>query len=69
MEDVTFLLNGVQPGDPAASAQLPPLVYDEMPRLAAHRLGRRRRLDRGHLAGNRCLRRLRRRAALRLRLR
>jgi RNA polymerase sigma factor (TIGR02999 family) len=38
MSDVTVLLNAVQSGDPAAAAQLLPLVYDDLRRLAAHRL-------------------------------
>jgi RNA polymerase sigma factor (TIGR02999 family) len=38
MSDVTFLLDAVQSGDPHAAAQLLPLVYDELRRLAAHRL-------------------------------
>lgn len=38
MGDVTFLLQDVQPGDPDAAAELLPLVYDELRRLAAHRL-------------------------------
>jgi hypothetical protein len=38
MSDVTFLLDAIQSGDPHAAAQLLPLVYDELRRLAAHRL-------------------------------
>jgi RNA polymerase sigma factor (TIGR02999 family) len=38
MSDVTHLLNEVGPADPQAAAQLLPLVYDELRRLAAHRL-------------------------------
>jgi len=38
MADVTFLLNAAQSDDPDAAAQLLPLVYDELRRLAAHRL-------------------------------
>jgi RNA polymerase sigma factor (TIGR02999 family) len=38
MSDVTLLLDAVQSGDPHAAAQLLPLVYDELRRLAAHRL-------------------------------
>jgi RNA polymerase sigma factor (TIGR02999 family) len=38
MSDVTLLLDGIQPGDPHAAAQLLPLVYDELRKLAAHRL-------------------------------
>ncbi|HEY1377167.1 MAG TPA: ECF-type sigma factor [Gemmataceae bacterium] len=40
MSDVTVLLDAIQSGDPGAPAQLLPLVYDELRRLAAHRLGR-----------------------------
>jgi RNA polymerase sigma factor (TIGR02999 family) len=38
MNDVTQLLNALEPGDPHASAQLLALVYDELRRLAAQRL-------------------------------
>jgi RNA polymerase sigma factor (TIGR02999 family) len=38
MNDVTQLLNGIEGGDPHSSAQLLSLVYDELRRLAAHRL-------------------------------
>jgi RNA polymerase sigma factor (TIGR02999 family) len=38
MTDVTCLLNSLQSEDPAASAQLLPLVYDELRRLAARQL-------------------------------
>src|SRR5437868_3739792 len=38
MTDVTHLLNTVGPGDPGAAAQLLQLVYDDLRRLAAHRL-------------------------------
>jgi RNA polymerase sigma factor (TIGR02999 family) len=38
MSDITLLLNGVPSSDPHAAAQLLPLVYDELRRLAAHRL-------------------------------
>jgi RNA polymerase sigma factor (TIGR02999 family) len=38
MSDVTFLLDAIQSGDPQAAAQLSPLVYDELRRLAARRL-------------------------------
>ena len=40
MADVTCLLNAVDPADPAAAAELLPLVYDELRRLAARRLAR-----------------------------
>lgn len=39
MKDVTRLLSGAEAGDAAASAELLPLVYDELRRLAAARLG------------------------------
>ena len=38
MSDVTVVLDAVQSGDPEASAQLLPLVYEELRRLARHRL-------------------------------
>jgi RNA polymerase sigma factor (TIGR02999 family) len=38
--DVTYLLNSVNTGDPHAAEELLPLVYDELRRLAAHRLSR-----------------------------
>jgi RNA polymerase sigma factor (TIGR02999 family) len=40
MSEVTSLLNAIQDGDPHAAAQLLPLVYDDLRRLAAHRLAR-----------------------------
>ena len=38
MHDVTQLLNAAEQGDPHAAAQLLPLVYDELRRLAAQKL-------------------------------
>jgi RNA polymerase sigma factor (TIGR02999 family) len=38
MTTVTCLLNSAEAGDPHAAAQLLPIVYDELRRLAAHRL-------------------------------
>jgi RNA polymerase sigma factor (TIGR02999 family) len=38
MSDLTCLLNALAPDDPTAAAQLLPLVYDDLRRLAAHRL-------------------------------
>lgn len=38
MNDVTQILSRIESGDPTASEQLLPLVYDELRRLAAHRL-------------------------------
>ncbi len=38
MDDVTRILSAIEQGDTNASAQLLPLVYDELRRLAAHRL-------------------------------
>lgn len=38
MSDVTRILNGVQQGDPKAAGELLPLVYEELRKLAAHRL-------------------------------
>ncbi len=40
MSAVTEILSAVEHGDPHASAQLLPLVYDELRRLAAQRLAR-----------------------------
>jgi RNA polymerase sigma factor (TIGR02999 family) len=38
MSDVTKILTAIEAGDPSAASQLLPLVYDELRRLAAHRL-------------------------------
>ena len=38
MNDVTRILSAIEEGDPHAAAQLLPLVYDELRRLAAQRL-------------------------------
>src|SRR5437764_1006536 len=38
MNDVTGVLNAIEEGDVNAAAQLLPLVYDELRRLAAHKL-------------------------------
>jgi RNA polymerase sigma factor (TIGR02999 family) len=38
MTDVTSLLNALGSGDPHTAAQLLPLVYDDLRRLAAHRV-------------------------------
>jgi RNA polymerase sigma factor (TIGR02999 family) len=40
MSKVTGILNAIDAGDPHAAAQLLPLVYDELRRLAAQRLAR-----------------------------
>src|SRR5262245_33490590 len=40
MKDVTRILTSVAQGDPAAAEELLPLVYDELRKLAAHRLTR-----------------------------
>ena len=39
MADVTQILNAIDQGDPHAAEQLLPLVYDELRKLAAARLG------------------------------
>lgn len=39
MSDVTRILSAIEQGDPHAAEQLLPLVYDELRRLAAQRLG------------------------------
>jgi RNA polymerase sigma factor (TIGR02999 family) len=38
MSDVTLILSAIEQGDPSASEQLLPLVYDELRKLAAQRL-------------------------------
>jgi ECF sigma factor len=38
MTEVTHVLAAIEQGDPHAAEQLPPLVYDELRRIAAHRL-------------------------------
>ena len=38
MDAITQVLNAIEQGDPRAAGQLLPLVYDELRRLAAHRL-------------------------------
>jgi RNA polymerase sigma factor (TIGR02999 family) len=38
MSDVTRILTAIQQGNPQAASQLLPLVYDELRRLAAHKL-------------------------------
>src|SRR5262245_63901199 len=40
MSEVTRLLSAAEAGDPKAAAELLPLVYDELRRLAADKLGR-----------------------------
>jgi RNA polymerase sigma factor (TIGR02999 family) len=38
MNDVTQVLNAIEQGEPEAAARLLPLVYDELRKLAAHKL-------------------------------
>src|SRR5262245_3426105 len=38
MNEVTRVLSAIEQGDPLAAEQLLPLVYDELRRLAAHKL-------------------------------
>ena len=38
MSEVTRILSAIEQGDPQAASQLLPLVYDELRKLAAHRL-------------------------------
>lgn len=40
MKDVTYILSQIEYGDPSAAEQLLPLVYEELRKLAAARLGR-----------------------------
>jgi RNA polymerase sigma factor (TIGR02999 family) len=42
MSEVTRILSEIEVGDPSAAAQLLPLVYDELRRLAAHKLAQER---------------------------
>ncbi len=39
MNEVTSILNAIDQGDPQAAEKLLPLVYDELRKLAAHKLG------------------------------
>src|SRR5918992_4638466 len=39
MNEVTRILSAIEQGDPHAAEQLLPLVYDELRKLAAHKLG------------------------------
>jgi hypothetical protein len=38
VSDITLVLDAIQAGDPNAPAQLLPLIYEDLRRLAAHRL-------------------------------
>jgi len=38
MSDVTSILSAIEQGDPSAAAQLLPLVYDELRKLAVHKM-------------------------------
>jgi RNA polymerase sigma factor (TIGR02999 family) len=40
MSEVTRILSAIEQGDPDAASQLLPLVYDELRKLAAHKLAR-----------------------------
>src|SRR5260370_5941878 len=40
MSDVTHILSAIEQGDPHTAAQLLPLVYDELRKLAAQKLAR-----------------------------
>src|SRR5262245_20999294 len=40
MGNAAFLLEGIEPGDPTTADQLLPLLYDDLRRLAAHKLAR-----------------------------
>jgi RNA polymerase sigma factor (TIGR02999 family) len=42
VSDITLILNAAQQGDPKAAAELLPLVYDELRRLAAWRMANER---------------------------
>jgi len=41
MPDVTVILQAIDRGDPHAAAELPPLIYDGLRKLAADKLARR----------------------------
>ena len=43
MSEVTQILHAIEQGDPSAAEQLLPLVYDELRKLAAHRLAHQAR--------------------------
>ena len=51
MSDVTQFLSEIEQGDPAAAERLLPLIYDELRKLAAQKLGTKSR-------GKRCRPRL-----------
>ena len=52
MSDVTRILDAIGQGDPHAAAELLPLVYDELRRLAAQKLAREApRTRQPHYAG------------------
>ena len=40
MSDVTSILNAIDQNDPRAASQILPLVYDELRKLAAHKMAR-----------------------------
>ncbi len=40
--DITMLLNAIDSEDPKAAAELVPLVYEELRRLAAHKMAAER---------------------------
>ncbi len=42
MSDITHILSAIDQGDPLATEQFLPLVYDELRRIAAAKLGRER---------------------------
>jgi hypothetical protein len=55
MSEVTYILSAIEQGDPHAAEQLPPLVYDELRKLAAQKLAQEKpdkaRVDRGQPQG------------------
>jgi hypothetical protein len=40
MSEVTRILSAIEHGDPHAASELLPLVYDELRKLAAHKLAK-----------------------------
>jgi hypothetical protein len=55
MSEVTRILSAIEEGDPHAAEKLLPLVYDELRRLAAEKMGREKPGQPGDGAGSRGL--------------
>ena len=52
MSDVTQLLEAIQHGDPKAAEELLPLVYEELRKLAAHKMSHEAAGHTLHLTAN-----------------